>query len=335
MPIGLFRRCDGVFMKERKVYLSLARVICAIVVVIIHTNDCFYEFNIDRCWALANVIESGLCFAVPVFIMVSGATLMDYSKRYSTKEYFRKRVVKTVIPYLVWSVIGNVLDVSGIFFVYYFFLNLFGVYLCIPLFSFIKEEYKEKVITYVVAISFVFNYFFPFLCSVTRINYVFKIPLDLANGFLIYALVGYLIHKKEISYKWRVVSYIGSLIGFVLHIGGTYLYSIEAGAIDSTFRGYTNLPCVLASVGVFVFIKQIGQKITHEKLVRTVEKLSSYTFPIYLIHFYVIELIMEVILADYVHLWIYKLTTPFITIMISVGIAWVIRKIPVVQKILP
>jgi len=322
-------------MKQRVCYLSLARVICAVAVVMIHTNGCFYEFNVEQCWPLANVIESGLGFAVPVFIMVSGATLMDYSKRYSTKEYFKKRVLKTVIPYLAWSVIGNVLDVSGIFFVYYFFLNLFGVYLCIPLFSFLKEEYKEKVITYVVGISFLFNYFLPFFCTVTGINYVFKIPLDLANGFLIYALVGYLVHKKEISFKWRIVSYMCSILGFVLHIGGTYLSSIEMGTIDSTFRGYTNLPCLLSSVGVFVFIKQIGQRISSEKAIRIIEWLSGYTFSIYLIHFYVIELIMEVVLADYVHLWIYKLTTPVITIMISVGIAWVIRKNPVIQKILP
>lgn len=322
-------------MKERKTYLSLARVICAFAVVMIHTNGCFYEFNIDKCWALANVLESGLGFAVPVFIMVSGATLMEYSKRYSTKEYFKKRFVKTVIPYLVWSMIGNVLDVSGIFFVYYFFLNLFGVYLCIPLFTFVKEEYKEKVITYVVVLSFVFNYFLPFFCTITGMNYAFKIPVDLANEFLIYALIGYLIYKKDISLKWRVVSYVCSLIGFALHIGGTYLYSMEAGAIDSTFRGYTNLPCFLASVGVFVFIKQIGQKITNERVASAIEWFSGYTFPVYLIHFYVIELFMEVVFADYVHMWIYKLTTPFITIMISVGIAWVIRKIPVIERLLP
>ena len=150
-------------MKERKVYLSLARIICAFAVVMIHTNGCFYEFNTESCWIWANVIECGLGFAVPVFIMISGATLMDYSNRYSTKEYFKKRIIKTGIPYVVWSVIGNVLNISGTFFVYYFFLYLFGVYLCIPLFSFLKEEYKEKVITYVVWISFVFNYFLPFL----------------------------------------------------------------------------------------------------------------------------------------------------------------------------
>lgn len=44
----------------------------------------------------------------------------------------------------------------------------------------------------------------------------------------------------------------------------TYL-SLARVIIVSTYRGYTNLPCLLSSVGVFIFIKQIGQKIKHEK----------------------------------------------------------------------
>lgn len=321
-------------MKNRQVYLSLARVICAFAVVMIHTNGCFYEFNTETCWTWANIIESGLGFAVPVFIMVSGATLMDYSQRYTTKEFFIKRFHKTVIPYLVWSLIGFVLDVN-IFFIYYFFLNLFGVYLCIPLFSFLKEEHKETVIGYVVSIAFAFNYLIPFLCSVLEINYVFKIPLDVANGFLIYALIGYLIAKKHVSLKWRLIFYVLSIVGFVLHIGGTYLYSIEAGEIVSIFRGYTNLPCLLSSVGVFVFIKQIGQKIKSEKFVQIIEWLSGYTFPIYLVHFYIIELFVEKVFANSTHLLVYKFTTPFLTFILSIFVAWVMRKIPIIRKILP
>lgn len=322
-------------MKNRENYLSLARVVCAFAVVMIHTNGCFYEFNIDECWTLANVIESGLGFAVPVFIMVSGATLMDYSKRYSTKEFFKKRAIKTLIPFIGWSIIGNILEISGLYFVYFFFFYLFGVYLCMPLFTFIKEEYKEKVIIYVVLVSFLLNYLIPFVCTILEINNIFQVPFEVASGFLMYALVGYLIHKKDINLKWRIVIYALAMIGFALHIGGTYMFSIEAGAIDSTFRGYTNLPCLLSSVGVFVLLKQLGERITNERIVHVIEWLSGYTFPIYLIHFYVIELIMEVVFKDYVHLLIYKLTTPFLTIIISVGVAWFIRKIPIIRRILP
>lgn len=324
---------NGENMKNRQIYLSLARIICAFAVVMIHTNGCFYEFNIERCWGVANFIECGLGFAVPVFIMVSGATLMDYSQRYSSKEYFKKRVLKTVIPYIIWSFIGNLLNIN-VFMIYYFFINLFGIYLCIPLFTFIKEEYKEKVITYIVIASFVFNYFVPFLCIVTGRNYIFEIPMEIAGGYLIYALIGYLISKRDITLKWRVVIYVSAIIGFALHIGGTYVYSIEAGAIDSTFRGYTNLPCLLSSVGVFVLIKQIGQRIKSEKTIKVIEWLSGYTFPIYLIHFYIIELFMEQVFTN-THSLVYKFLTPFLTFGLSIFFAWIIRKIPIIRKILP
>ena len=84
--------------KNRQIYISLARVLCAFAVVTIHANDCFKEFNIEGCWGIANAIETGLFFAVPVFMMITGATLMDYSERYSTKEYFIKRIQKDSNP---------------------------------------------------------------------------------------------------------------------------------------------------------------------------------------------------------------------------------------------
>lgn len=320
--------------KNRQIYISLARVLCAFAVVTIHANDCFKEFNIEGCWGIANAIETGLFFAVPVFMMITGATLMDYSERYSTKEYFIKRIQKTVIPYFVWCAISVILNVNT-FLVYYFFINLFGVYLCIPLFSFIRAEYKEKVINYVVIISAIFNYFIPFIYEITKNPSGLTIPFDIANGYLIYALIGYLISKRDISLPIRLISYVISIVGFILSITGTYYGAIQAGELIETFRKYTNLPCLMASVGVFILIKEIGNKINNEKAIHLIEWLSGYTFPIYLIHFFIIELFMEEAFGEYVHLLTYKLTTPFFTIMISIGIAWVIRKIPVIRRILP
>lgn len=325
-------------MKKRECYLSLARVICAFAVVMIHSNHCFNEFLIDSCWPSANVIACGLGFAVPVFIMISGATLIDYAERYSTKEYFLKRIEKTVIPYITWSIIGEICGATtgrtGTFFIYYFFLGLFGVYLCIPLFAKIEKEHREKVMLYVVLVSFVVNYLLPFITLITGFNFVYTVPFDIGNGFLIYALIGYLISKNEVSIYWRIISYICSLIGFALHIVGTYIVSVNAGCITATFQGYTNLPCFLSSIGVFVFIKQIGAKIKNQKMIDIIEWLSSYTFPVYLIHFYVICFIIQKLFLETHSLW-YRLGTPFLTFAICIAFTWLIRKIPIIKKILP
>lgn len=91
---------------KRKVYIQILGVLSCLAVVALHTNGCFWDFSYDRYWLTANVIENICYFAVPIFFMISGATLMDYRKRYSTAEFFKKRFWKTVIPFLIWSVFG-------------------------------------------------------------------------------------------------------------------------------------------------------------------------------------------------------------------------------------
>ncbi len=324
---------------KREVYLSLARVISALAVVMIHTNVCFSEFNIEHCWALGNFIHCSLSFAVPVFLMISGATLMNYHKRYTTGEYFRRRFRKTVVPYVVWSFFGVVicpkLDIIGMHLIYVFFLYLFGIYLCIPVFSLLREEYQDQIIAYVVGVSFLLNYLIPFLYKIFPSHYVIQIPFDIANGFLIYALLGYLIAKYDISWKWRMLSYGMALLGFALRIGGTYINSMQMGMIDHTFRGYTNITTLLSAVGVFVFIKQIGQKIKNEVFIKVIEWLSSYTFSIFLIHYYILKLIKVYVFSEYIHTFGYKLIIPIIVFGICIGIIEVLRKIRIIDKLLP
>lgn len=77
-------------MRETKVpYLSALNALSCIAVVMLHTNSCFWEFSKARYWVTANVIECVMYFAVPVFFMISGATLLDYRERYSTKTFFK------------------------------------------------------------------------------------------------------------------------------------------------------------------------------------------------------------------------------------------------------
>ena len=48
-------------------------------------------------------MECGLYWAVPVFLMITGVNLLNYREKYDTSTYFRKRVMRTVIPWLAWS----------------------------------------------------------------------------------------------------------------------------------------------------------------------------------------------------------------------------------------
>ena len=64
------------------------------VLVILHTNNKFWHFNYNiykQYWISANAIESIFYFAVPVFILCIGATLLDFNEKYGLKEYYYKR----------------------------------------------------------------------------------------------------------------------------------------------------------------------------------------------------------------------------------------------------
>jgi len=54
-------------------------------------------------WWSANAIDSLCRWAVPVFIMLSGALLLDPARREPTGAFYRKRVTRVGIPLLAWA----------------------------------------------------------------------------------------------------------------------------------------------------------------------------------------------------------------------------------------
>ena len=87
----------------KKNYITYLSVLGAIAVVYLHANGCYWSFSRERYWITANVIESIFYFAVPVFFMITGATLLDYTKRCDTKTFFTRRLKKTVIPFVFFG----------------------------------------------------------------------------------------------------------------------------------------------------------------------------------------------------------------------------------------
>ena len=345
-------------MSQNRVhYLSLASVISAFAVVMLHTNGCFWTFSTERYWVTANIIESVMYFAVPVFFMVSGATLIDYRDRYTTKQFAKKRIQKTVIPFIIWSIIGVIylvyrkywtaewsvswckdtlikifnIDVISI---YWFFGALFSIYLCIPFVACIQKELRIKIYTYIVAVAFLFNSLIPFVSQIFHVSYSNKITIPVGSGYIIYLLLGYILSKKSLSVKQRCVVYGLAIIGLVMHVLGTYSLSFEAGSIVQTYKGYLNVPCILYSVGMFVLFKQVGEKIKSTKFISVIEWLSGYTFAVYLLHWFVKDTMVRELNIN-VQSVLYRLGGPIVIFAICVGITGLIRKIPIVRKILP
>ena len=71
---------------KRKNYITLLSVLSAFAVLMLHCNRCFNTFSYDRYWMTSNIIVLIFYPAVPIFFMITGANLLDYQEKYSTKE---------------------------------------------------------------------------------------------------------------------------------------------------------------------------------------------------------------------------------------------------------
>ncbi len=346
-------------MKE---YVTVLNVISAFAVVALHANGCFWQFSRQNYWFSANIIECLFYFAVPVFFMLSGVTLFDYTRRQNTRTFFLHRFHKTVVPFVFWSIFAlffqvfymkkiafssltPVFIVNGILkstfcSVYWFFIPLFSLYLSIPLFASIDEQKKKTVLAYLAVAGIIVNLLCPFVLTVFKIPIKIPVFVSVAGGFLLYAILGWLIDQCEISSSTRKAVYAFAVLGLLVHIVGTYVLSMEAGKIVKTFKGYNNLPCLLYSVGVFIFVKEwVNQSDVFNpiknKIIGFCNRIKNYTFSIYLLHWFLIRiLVKELHIDDKLLNW--RIGGIFLLVFLSIAATWLIRKIPVVgKKILP
>lgn len=259
----------------KRQYFNILRVASALAVVLLHSNEGIWIFSHDTYWLKATITFFCLYWAVPCFVMMSGALLIDYSARYSTKAFIRKRAKKTLIPYIAWCLIGIVylifykvlsadeLSISTVIRmilnnevlpVYWYLTELFTVYLATPLLTFIPEDKRKVLFEYIIVSILVLNVTIPFFASSFGLGSV-DVQMPLTTMCLFY-VTGYYIDRYLPPERFKYI-YLLSFGGFLIMLIGTIVASKEAGSLVQAYMGYTNFPCAIFSIGVFCAFKQI------------------------------------------------------------------------------
>jgi surface polysaccharide O-acyltransferase-like enzyme len=104
----------GVFAPEaspahkprRMNYGDAIRIFGTIAVVIGHVADLrlFSQHVLDRDWWICNVWDGLTRWAVPVYIMLSGALLLDPARSEPPRDFYRKRLARLGVPLVFWTV---------------------------------------------------------------------------------------------------------------------------------------------------------------------------------------------------------------------------------------
>lgn len=337
----------------KKNYISILNVLACIGVVILHTFETGYTS--DANFVFEVLIRAIAYCAVPVFFMITGATLIDYRERYDTKTFFKKRLLKVIIPLIIWSIIYFIINffkgkfsindlsfkfVFEYFFlvktnpIFWFFVVIIGIYLAIPVISLIPQESRRKAFLYIIIITFVFNQFLPDLFYHLNLNYNYDLKFPLTySGWISFIFIGYYIDKYEIVKKHRVIIYVLGIIGFLTMVVPTIFISYHKNESCSWFDEYYDAPCVLYSASVFLFFKS---KINNNQIVTKIMPFFNFVAPttlgIYVLHIAIRDFLRYFYTYSYFGMNL-VLTLSILTICFIV--VKIVQKIPGLRHIFP
>lgn len=340
-------------MSYEKNYISILNVLACIGVVILHTFETGYTS--DANFVFEVLIRAIAYCAVPLFFMITGATLIDYRERYDTKTFFKKRLLKVIIPLIIWSIIYFIINffkgkfsindlsfkfVFEYFFlvktnpIFWFFVVIIGIYLAIPVISLIPQESRRKAFLYIIIITFVFNQFLPDLLYHLNLNYNYDLKFPLTySGWISFIFIGYYIDKYEIVKKHRVIIYVLGIIGFLTMVVPTIFISYHKNESCSWFDEYYDAPCVLYSASVFLFFKS---KINNNQIVTKIMPFFNFVAPttlgIYVLHIAIRDFLRYFYTYSYFGMNL-VLTLSILTICFIV--VKIVQKIPGLRHIFP
>lgn len=340
---------------NRVLYFDILNIIAIISVIALHCNGIVHGSPNSRAWATSLIVECLFYFAVPLFIMLSGANLLNYRDKYDTKTFFKKRFIKVLIPFVFWAIIMfiwkiginqleldyNFKKIINAFFTnkeestYYFMWVILGLYLTIPFISLTAKKENKKTLFLTVVLYFIFNSFLGTLLPFLGISFNLELTVKL-GGYVIYLILGYLLSTFDINKKYRIVIHILAIIGLFYRYFTTYYYSKTLGYVFKDTWGYTSWHCILLSMSVFLIIKysNLNSIENNNKLSNIVKEISSCSFGIYLIH--LIVKYYEIGLFNWnTYSWHFRTFGVIVTYIVSLAIVYILKRIPVIKKTVP
>ena len=346
--------------KKYNISYDILTIIACLMVVFFHIDGVVYQYSDTLSWKLSVVERCVVYSAVPIFFMLAGAKLMDYRSRCSTKEYITKRLSRVGIPFLFWNAfyvayilflpheksIDSVKDFISMFFNsefqdrYWFFYPLFSVYAAIPVLSLVLQvENHRKYLWYAVFTAFGLNWVLVPLCGILGIRYNFLVNMPACDGYMMYAVLGYLLSTEVWNRKRRMTLYILALCSGIFAVWYTITASGASGKTQAYMFSYDYFPSALTGAAIFVFIKHLFEGSLKDsawqrsgKSTNWIRTVSGCCMGVWLTHSLAIQ--VASLLTDLPETsYIWRLACPPIVFAACVAGTWIVKKIPIIKHV--
>ena len=336
-------------------YINTLRALATLGVILIHVSSPVLKMtylNNMPYWWVGNIVSSLVRFPVPLFLMLSGATLLV--KEYNLGEFYKKRMMRVLVPFLFWLLVYWVFrwvmllpkqqphgfaDISrwaiDLFMnegvskhLWYIYMILF-IYLFVPFIGKIVRKASQLQL-------FTFLLVWAVLCFATR---SMSLSFYKWNGDYLLKLLGYFEYsgylvlgyylnniriKSTKTHLYATLAYLATVVVCALAV---YLMSKNDNRLNLSIYSNYSLTTILQSAAIFMLIKNIEIKNTYFNVVQNT--ISNYSYGIYLAHIIVISVLFRNgIYWSFAHPLI---SLPLMVLMVLAGsllIVFVLRKIP-------
>jgi len=338
-----------------KQWLDTLRAMAMLGVIIIHVSSPLVKMAYGKnmsYWWIGNVTDSAVRFAVPLFLMLSGATL--FVKEYKLREFYKRRFLRVLVPFLFWMIVYwiyrwlmllpkeqpkelqsilqwaiNLFFKEGISKHFWYIYMIVFIYLFVPFMGKGLRKLSNNTILYLLA-GWVILTFILKSTPLNIYNWSGEYSSKLLAYFLYsgYLILGYYLSRLTVSsIKIRYFVLVAFLISIMAAAVSTYYFSREAHRLDLTLYGYLSVNTMVQSIAIFLLLKDIEIKNKHLSVIQ--HTISDYSYGIYLVHILVIGIFFNNgIFWTMAHPLISLPLVTVMTLVTSFIIIYIIRKIP-------
>ena len=342
----------------RKHWIDYLRVIAILAVIFIHSSTSFYSrFNQigPPDWWLANLLNSASRFAVPLFVMISGALLLGRNE--TIGGFYRKRAIRLLPAIIVWNLfyaglnigidVYNGIDAKNLTWhlwelfaaggaaVHLWYLSMF---LCLMLFTpflnmyIIGDEPGSADLKIILVLMFVLF----FLNGISNVAWevwdVEIIWFKVFPWYIAYFIGGY--YLDQYSDNIAVNSSFILLFIACLILSGAFLnyYFLTTYKIieDNLIFINTGPVVFLITVLIFLLAKKNRSALHHNKYIT---KIAEASFGMYLVHPVFLHILQNKLPMYYSYGLIYLPLTIIITTIASLYSIIILRKLSLMRKI--
>jgi surface polysaccharide O-acyltransferase-like enzyme len=358
---GSVDRADAA--KPVKLPVDLIRFVAIVLVIVLHASvESFSSMHLSFAqevmyWWTSTIYNSVAMPCVPLFIMLSGAFLLQPSKvNEPIRVFLRKRFTRLGFAFAFWSVVyfawsyfinGLPLSLSSVvqgllggpYYHMWFIYLIVGLYLITPMLRVIVARGERKIVRYLIVLWFLGVVIVPFMQLITP--YEFNNGIFVVGGWIGYYLLGYYLLKT----KARLLGLYGLLVvGFVSTMIGAWFLSFPFNSVGRYYFFFDSLTInvVLASVALFLILNRYpvdwpGPK--HPYVRRIIGAISANTLTIYLFHIIILESLQKGFFGFRISLTIINpiVEVPIaaaFTLFISLGLVLIMKKVPILKNLI-